>query len=249
MKKLPIIETTTDYARFKTLLGNRLTLDLHVKRLITSFQKRYLFSPILVNENWYIIDGQHRYLAAKALKLPIYYIIVEGYGLEEVQILNSNTSNWKKEDYLKAYCDEGVETYLQMQKFMKDYPDFGIAVSEQLLTNSVGGVNNRGSVEKGRGRVKNFEEGRLTIENLEQSYENAKKVLMFKPYYEGFNRSVFVAALIGVFKNENYNHAEMISKLSHQPSALTHCTNVTQYKLLIEEIYNHRRREKVNLRY
>lgn len=243
------VRTTNDYTRFRTLVGNRKPNDLHVKRLSNSFQKRYLFSPILINEKWQIIDGQHRFLAAKELNLPINYIIVEGYGLNEVQILNTNSANWKKEDYLKAYCDLGSKPYLEMKQFMNDYPDFGISVSEQLITNSVGGVNNRGHLDKGRGRVKNFEEGRLTIPDIKKSYENAEKVMMFKPYYDGYNRSVFVAALIGIFQNENYNHAEMISKLSQQPSSLTHCTNVTQYKLLIEEIYNHRRRDKVNLRY
>lgn len=243
------VRTTTDYARFKTLVGNRKPNDLHVKRLTQSFEKRYLFSPILVNEKWQIIDGQHRFLAAKELGLPINYIVVEGYGLNEVQVLNTNAANWKKEDYLKAYCDLGAENYLQMKQFMSDYPEFGIAVSEQLLTNTVGGVNNRKSVDKGRGRIKNFEEGRLTIPDLRQSYDNAEKVLMFKPYYDGYHRSVFVAALIGIFRNENYKHAEMISKLAQQSYALTDCTNVTQYKLLLEEIYNFKRREKVNLRY
>lgn len=249
VKRSNQVLTTSDYTKFKTLVGNRKLNELHVKRLSNSFEKRYLFSPILVNEKLQIIDGQHRFRAAKVLGLPINYIIVEGYGLNEVQILNTNSSNWKKEDYLKAYCDLGSEPYLVMKQFMNDYPDFGIAVSEQLLTNLTGGVNNSNRIYKSSGRVKNFEEGKLIIPDLEHSYENAEKVMMFKPYYDGYNRSVFVAALIGIFKNENYNHAEMISKLSQQPSALTHCTNITQYKLLIEDIYNHRRREKLNLRY
>jgi hypothetical protein len=243
------VHTTTDYARFVILAGNRKPNDIHVKRLSNSFKKNYLFSPILINEKWQIIDGQHRFLAAKELGLPIYYIIVPGYGLNEVQILNTNSSNWKKEDYLKAYCDLGVENYLKMNQFMQDYPEFGISVSEQLITNTVNGVNNRGNVFKGKGRVKNFEEGRLTIYDLKISYDNAEKILMFKPYYDGFNRSIFVSALIHIFQNKNYNHAEMIGKLSHQPSSLQHCTNSTQYKLLIEEIYNYRRREKVSLRF
>ena len=243
------VHSTKDYSRFKILVGNRKPNDLHVKRLRDSFQKQYLFSPILINEKWQIIDGQHRFLAAKELGLSINYIIVFGYGLNEVQILNTNSANWKKEDYLKAYCDLGVKQYLQMQEFMDNYPDFGIAVCEQLLTNNVGGANNKANLYKGKGRVKNFEEGKLIIPNLEKSYENAEKVMMFKPYFEGFSRSIFVAALIGLFQNENYNHAEMISKLAQQPSSLTICANVTQYKLLIEDIYNYRRRDKVNLRF
>ncbi len=243
------VQETNDYSKFTILKGNRTPNDVHVQRLVKSFEKKYLMSPMLVNEHYQIIDGQHRYLACKQLGLPLRYIMVPGYGLTDVQILNSNSSNWNKYDYLQGYCDLGVQPYMQMKKFMQSYPDLGIAACEQLLTNTVGGVNNRGTVMPGRGRVKNFEEGRLEIPDLKLSYENAEKVMMFKPYYDGYNRAVFVAALISLFKNENYVHAEMISKMAIQPSALTHCSNTTQYKLLLEDIYNYRRREKVNLRY
>lgn len=136
---------------------------------------------------------------------------------------------------------------------MQDYPSFGIAVCEQLLTNTTGGVNNKGiggKVDgKNVGRVKNFQEGNLEIPNIHLAYENAEKIMMFKPYYDGYNRSVFVAAMIGLLKHENYNHSQMIGKLANNPSVLVHCTNVTQYKILLEEIYNFRSRDKVSLRY
>jgi hypothetical protein len=243
------VQETKDYSMFTILKGNRAPNDLHVQRLVKSFEKKYLMSPMLVNEHYQIIDGQHRYLACKKLGLPLRYIMVNGYGLSDVQILNSNSSNWNKYDYLQGYCDLGAPAYIEMKKFMQSFPDLGIAASEQILTNTVGGVNNRNNLMNGRGKVKNFEEGRLEIPNLKLSYENAEKVMMFKPYYDGYNRAVFVAALISLFKNENYVHAEMISKLANQPSALTHCSNTTQYKLLLEDIYNYRRREKLNLRY
>jgi hypothetical protein len=243
------IYKTTDYEKFKILNGNRKPNEIHVRRLVESFKKNYLISPIIVNDKWQIIDGQHRYLAARELKLPIHYLMLKGYGLEEVQIFNTNSSNWKKEDYLKGYCDLGYTDYLQMKQFMFDFPDFGIASAEQLLTNTVGGANNKNEISETRSKIKNFQEGRFKIFNLDKAYENAEKVMMFKNYYDGYNRSVFVAALIGMFKNENYNHAEMISKLSFNPTALQHCSNVTQYKHLLEEIYNYKRRVKLSLRY
>jgi hypothetical protein len=52
-----------------------------------------------------------------------------------------------------------------------------------------------------------------------------------------------------MLKNENFEFAEFITKLKQQPTTLQDCTSITQYKVLIEEIYNYRRREKVNLRY
>jgi len=244
---------TTDYTLFSHLEGNRVVNKLHVERLKASFLKSYLLSPITVNEHYQIIDGQHRFNAAKELYFPIYFIIVPSYGLKEVQLLNTNMKNWKKEDYLHAYCDLGFPEYLKMQKFMDDYPDFGIAVAEQLLTNTTGGVNNRQYSHKidgkNTGRVRNFQEGELEVPDLMLSYENAEKIMTFKPFYDGYNRSVFVAAMIGMFKHEKYNHSQMIGKLKNNPNSLVHCSNVTQYKIMIEEIYNFRSREKVSLRF
>ena len=42
--------------------------------------EKLLMCPIIVNENYEIIDGQHRYSASKELGLPIRYIVGEGYG-------------------------------------------------------------------------------------------------------------------------------------------------------------------------
>lgn len=243
------VQVSNDYSKFKTLIGNRKQNEIHIKRLVSSFKQRYLFSPIIVNEKMQIIDGQHRFLAAKQLNLPINFLVVEGYGLEEVQILNTNSANWKKQDYLKAYCDLGVEPYLQMRQFMLDFPAFGVAIAEMILTDNVNGENKQLVIDKVNMRMMGFQNGELNIPNLSKAYETAEKVLMFKPYYDGYNRSSFVRSLITLFKNKNYVHNEMISKLSKNPTSLIHCANVTQYKLLLEEIYNFRRHDKKNLRY
>lgn len=255
MKVVNQVNQTNDYAMFKTLQGNRNVNKLHVERLKNSFKDKYLLSPILVNQNYEIIDGQHRYNAAKQLNLPINFIIVNDYGLKEVQLLNTNMSNWKKEDYLQAFCDLGYPEYLKMRKFMREFPDFGIMASEQILTNYVGGTNNRDATleidgEKVKTKtLKGFQEGDLYIENEKQAYENAEKIMMFKPFYKGFNRAVFVATMISLFKHQSYNHSQMISKVASNPTSLVDCSNVTQYKILLEEIYNFRSREKVSLRF
>jgi hypothetical protein len=235
------VHSTSDYSKFKILSGNRKVNELHLKRLIKSFEKNYLFSPITINENWEIIDGQHRFFAAKNLGLPIFYIMVFGYSLPEVQILNSNTSNWNKNDYLEAYCDLGYKPYLIMNKFMQDFPMFALTTCEALLRNRSGEYYND--------RSKGFEMGDLVIDNLPLSYENAKKILMFKPYYVGYHRHIFVLTLISLFKNPNYNHLEMINKIKYQSSLLVHCSLRHQYLSILEEIYNFKRRDKVSLRY
>lgn len=240
---------TSDYGQFKTLFGNRNTNALHVKRLIQSFKTRYLFSPILVNEKMQIIDGQHRFLSCKELGLPIYYIVARGYGLEEVQILNTNNSNWTKHDYLKAYCDLGFKPYGELKQFMFDFPDFSIGTCIYLITNSAGDIKKQTTIDKMVVRMKDFEEGKLFIPDLALSYKNADKIMLLKGLYEGYNRGVFVRALIGIFKNPAYKHEDFIGKVKKTPTMLTDCATVMKYKGLIEEIYNYRRSDKINLRF
>ena len=76
-----------------------------------------------------------------------------------------------------------------------------------------------------------------------------EKILLLQPYYEGFKRRTFIYSMYSLIKNPNFEFTEFIQKLKIQPTALQHCTDVDQYIALIEEIYNYKRREKVNLRF
>ena len=247
MKVINQVNQTDDYAMFKTLDGNRNVNKLHVNRLKESFRTAYLLSPILINQRNEIIDGQHRFEAAKALGLPINFIIVNDYGLKEVQLLNTNTKNWGKEDYLQAYCDLGYPEYLKMRKFMRRFPEFGIAACEMMLIDRSNGKS--GTIEGMRCRIKYFEEGNLEIPNYDYSCEIAEKIMQLKPYYDGFNRQVFVRAMCGVFKVAKYNHTVFLQRLDAQPNALQHCATVLQYRLMIEDKYNYRSHNKVSLRF
>jgi hypothetical protein len=142
------------------------------------------------------------------------------------------------------YCDRKVTPYIQMAKFMDDFPAFGISAAIKILTND---TDDKSSTFDNKS--KDFQKGKLEIPNLKLSYANAKKIMAFEPLYDGFTRRTFVATMISLFKNPSYNNEEMVVKLAHNPSQLTDCTTVSQYKLLLEDIYNFRRREKVNLRY
>jgi hypothetical protein len=257
MKVVNQVIETNDYKIFKTLVGNRSVNTLHVKRLKDSFRKAYLLSPIIVNRKLEIIDGQHRFLAAQELGLPINYIVANNYGLEEVQLLNTNMKNWKKEDYLNAYCDLKHPEYLKFRKFMDLFPDLGMMCCEAILTDRLsGGAFSRADSafksntnKRGTYTILYFQEGDLKIKNYNVSIENAEKIMMIKPYYDGFNRSTFVRAMLGIFKIVYYDHNKLMERLIANPTSMQHCSNVTQYKAMIEDIYNFRSRDKVSLRF
>lgn len=248
----PAIGTTRNYAIFKPLRGNRPLDEVLIKRLMESFKQCYLPFLIIVNEFFEIIDGQHREEAAKRLGLPVSYEIRPGYGLKEAQILNQNGKEWNKRNFLNSYCEIGHIAYIQMHEFMDAFPDFGIASAEVILTNNVGGCNNKASLRdngKEIGRVRNFQNGDLIITDIARAYQNARKIMEYKKYFPFFHRVAFVNTMISLFKNPNFNHELMIKKLELQPTALEPCSNMEQYKKLIEKIYNYRSRNKVSLIY
>ena len=80
---------------------------MHINRLKKSMADNYLFTVIIVNENYEIIDGQHRFDVIK-IKTPLHYIMCCGYGLNEVHILNQNSKTWNADDYATGYCNLGL---------------------------------------------------------------------------------------------------------------------------------------------
>jgi len=245
MQKEQVLQTT-DYSKFKFMLGNRRIDQHNLTRLIQSFKKHYLYSPILVNQKMEIVDGQHRFMAAKTLKFPINYIIVKNYGIDEVQVLNTNSSNWNGKDYLAMYVERGFDPYIKLKKFMEDFPDFGIKSAIKIVTN---GMDEDGKVHAIDDKRKDFQEGRLKIHNLSLAYENARKIMEYKKYFSAYTHLRFVSTMIALFKIKKFDNDVLLHKISLSPTSLVPCHNIEQYKELLEKIYNHRTREKLNFRF
>jgi hypothetical protein len=234
------VHSTTDYHLFKSIEGNRNKNLLHINRLKKSISSNYLFTIIIVNENYEIIDGQHRFDVVQELKLPLHYVVCNGYGLNEVHILNQNSKTWNADDYLDGYCQLKYPHYLKYKEFKNRYA-LGHVESMTIL----GGYISNPGID----RTKIFYSGQFAIKNYAKACEIADKIEIISQYYGGYKRRSFVYAMLQLFKNSNFEFTELLQKLKIQPTAIVDCTNTEQYVMLIEEIYNYKRRNKVNLRY
>lgn len=245
---------TNDLKIFKDVIGNRVPNPQHVKRLSASIkQNGMLCNPILVNEKMEVIDGQHRLLASIEANSFIYYIILNGYNLNHVHTLNLNQKNWSKKDFMDGYADMGIESYIKLREFTEKNKEFTFADCVSLCSNASGNavLGNYKARKDGSpsNQSENFVKGTWKGKNFELAYEWSEKLKLIKTYYAGFNRNVFVTTMIGLFKNENFDYSEFMHKIRLQPKALVDCTNVEQQRLSIEEIYNYKSRNKINLRY
>jgi len=248
---------TNDLSIFKQIDGNRVPNLQHIKRLADSIRVYGMkCNPILVNERMEVIDGQHRLMAAKQAESFVYYIIVNGYSLNEVHTLNLNQKNWNKKDYMEGYANMGIESYIELRDFSIKNDDYCFNDCIALCQNTTSG-NTRSLFSQAHaksnlkldGSAQIFEQGTWRTGDINIAQDMANKIRMIKPYYLGYNRTVFVGAMISLLLNELFDFNEFMHKLRLQPSAMVDCANRDQYRTLIEDIYNYKSRNKVNLRY
>lgn len=239
MKQVNQVFMTNDYNAFSNIDGNRDINQLHIKRLKESMETKYISVPIIVNEKFQIIDGQHRFYSAKELNKPIYYIEVDGLGLMDVHRLNSNTKDWNADSFLNGYCKLGKKQYLLYKDFKERF-GFGHNEIQALLSNKT---------RMGGHKIQDFKDGNFVIVDLNQATRNAEKITMCSKYYDGYKRRSFVYAMLDLFARDDYNHLEFLNKLSFQSVKLQDCTTVDQYLILIEEIYNYKRSKTTKVRF
>ena len=229
------VRESKNYKMFKFVDGNRPTNDLHIKRLKESMSEEYLMSPIIVNEQKEVIDGQHRLKVARELQLPIRYIVCAGYGLPQVQRFNQNSKNWGGMEFINAYADLGNEHYHYLIDFM-EANGLSHAVAASLLSEQ----------EKMNEKIK---DGMFKATEKRRGDVIADWINILKPMFTPAAQRNFVRALLSLYSKEDFNFSHFIGKLRLQPTALVPCTNNEQYLSLIEGIYNYKSRNKVNLRF
>jgi len=230
------IRTTTNYNQFKQLTGNRSINQSHKARLMESMRENYRFTVITVNENYEVIDGQHRLACAKELSLPVHYVVCKGYGLSDVQQLNANLKRWTTNDYLEGYCEMDNSNYLFYRLFKNKYK-LGHNECMRLLS----GSNSY--------KFDDFRNGEFKVADSAKAVDYAEKIVALEDLYPGVRRRSFVFAMIDLLDLPQFDYGRFRAKLERQRAKMHDCTSVDQYKDLIETIYNFYTSDKVNLRF
>lgn len=191
--KTKIIQTK-DYNKFNFFDSNRLINNTHVKKLMLSIKKDGLIEEILVNENYDIIDGQHRYMALKELGLPISAKIKFGTSIDSVLPCNLVRKDWKTEDFLHHYARKGYNDYLELEKIYKEEKRLTVTTLLELYTDSRVGA------------IKKFKLGEykinLSIGNYIMNILTVIQPIMHAETYQ----QKFVRAFSDIVKrNQNFN--------------------------------------------
>lgn len=229
-KPMLTIEKTIDYSKFKKLKGNREVQRAHVNVLIkvyTLHSQLVEFTPILINEKWEVVDGQHRVAAWEALGLPVYYAIYEGLSLADVVTLNNSQKPWTPDDFARSWVEQGRSAYQTYLDFKAEFHINHDILLRFLSLASPSILNVR------------FRSGDLLVTDEEKSRDLCSDLVDFKQYYSKWNQRSFAFGFYYLWRHPEYEHDRMLMKLQQQPTRLVACTSPEQYADLLSEIYNY----------
>ena len=201
------IQSTKDYSQFKTIRENREIAVGHVKKLIKSIEWSDMteFTPIIVNENMEILDGQHRLEAAKRLNIPVNYIVSNKGDIETIRLLNSNSRRWFLKDYVDSFAKGGRSEYKQLKEFVENH-EIPVSAAFSLLTYKSAGGNSLGRLKQGLFSDGDFARAeklmKLVYKIIEESDEGVSS-----------NKHRVIMAVMRMSKSEKFSEDFFLKKL------------------------------------
>lgn len=231
VKDFGVIFKTKDYNMFSHINSNRKLNSVNYGKLLRSMKEEQLIIPICVNEKYEVIDGQHRLKVCEELNLPVYFYVLEGYTLSQMKRANLVSANWKKDDFLNAYVNEGQKDYIDFAEMKERY---GLNTSD--LIKIIAKIKCVAATTIGI----NFEEGGLRI-----SEEDKGKITGFLvslqdfSFFKEYKTSKFVSAFLELYFFQGYKHEQMQTRLKTRSEVISPQITKDEYiKLLTNKVYS-----------
>lgn len=232
-KEAGVIYETHDYNMFKRLSGNRTVTTIRAKKIRTSIEKNgYIKSPICVNENYEVIDGQGRLEALEQLDLPVHFYIEPGAGIEQCITMNMYGTTWSLYDYISSYAEGGDANYIRLKSLCNEYGK------------RVGGLSTINFAIK-RADLWNeaIKQGRFTcsVQEFKDAKECLEKLIPFMPYVAKVqgNRNYLKFAIIFSMGCDDVNIKKLLNKMEVMYGNITPIVNIPHALRELSKVYNY----------
>lgn len=232
-KKIGEIFASRNYDQFHFIGGNRQIDRGNVDKIKESMQEEQLIIPVIVNENYGIVDGQHRFTACKELGFPVYYTVQEGYGISQVLRANQGSKKWVNEDFLYQHIQLNNENYIDFRNLCQLY---NISVSDMMkLFCTI--QDEKMSIFK-----QNFRNGAFVMDHKEDAtkFLNALSKFNTDTFHKHYTKSSFVSAFMKLYFRQDYSQDVMNAKLDTNGYQLRQCSTSNDYlSMLCNDVYSY----------
>ena len=253
---------TSSYTMFKYMNGNRALSEQNIRAIMHQIQQHGQQQPIIVNEKYEIIDGQHRLEACKRLQKPVLYYKKNGATIEHVISTNVVGKKWTTLDYFNRFAIEGNENYKRGLEFIKHAQKFGFSQTAAII---MMGGSHRILVMCTDGEIR-YKNSSLVVEKKMALYSlgNAMQLGYFEcppmqelqeimnaiKLFEAFpfiKTKTFVAAFLRVLRVDEFDVQRLKERALRYPSMFTHEPNAIRYLEMFDKVYNYRSKNKLAL--
>lgn len=194
-----VVRKTSDYDMFQLSKFNRNVL---IRNEMLEQAERGFISPIIVNENMVVIDGQHRLEASKRVGVPVTYVIINGLGKDDIVNMNTVQRKWGMSNFIEAFANQGNTEYVKLADILKDvYRNTTVVCQVAFNTQDIKSV--RKAVEGGVFKFYNYEKTLEFFSFLTRFKEQAKVPMKTK----------LSIALYELFKIEKLDKERLINKV------------------------------------
>jgi hypothetical protein len=241
MKTKAKIEQTTNYGLFTYHENQQPMSPVRVRRVIESMRSTGFWpsKPIGVYRSagkLVIIDGHHRFEAAKTLGLPIIFVEEPKSHEHLIGVANSIVGTWKNESFAKLYASRGNRDY----EDLLFYVERGIPLkqaSSLLCGESAHSGNSGQRVRHGTFKIKT------------DKYINAVLCIIdtVKEVAPEITKRAYIDALSLLLFLPEFDQDVLIKRIQAHPTGIVRCADKSQALEALEEVYNFRAREKTPL--
>lgn len=221
----------------------------HVEKIKESMIKNYIPINVKVNQDWYILDGQHSFTALKELGIldakisyTMYYTSCNDHSM--CTLLNNNNKSWDANDYLESFVSIGNENYIWFKEFREKYNLNHQTAIVATFNTSVGGDNKFNFIFNSGNMVISVEEKENAIRVGE--WLNDIKNLINKKDSKITKARIFQKAFIKIAYDKNYNHNRMLKKVESYTDRIYHCSTEKAYVKMLNDVYNFKDKNKIN---
>jgi hypothetical protein len=232
----------TNYSKFTLFEQNRDIDERAVNDLVVSIKKKGQLQPLIVNDLYEVIDGQHRLKACEILDIPVSYLISNKATIKDVVLINNTQRSWRNLDYLKTFSHKSHpnhEEYVKIKVFIEAYGlGFGIAL-DLLAAGSYG----KGGRDSWGGNA--FKAGTFKIRNLEQANRWAGQLIKIKAFAPQLVRILkFSIGFRKIQKLDGFSLNTCYEQIEKNIRKFDRCVNQEDWDEAMVKAYNYNLRKK-----
>lgn len=194
-----IVYKTKNHDIFKLSKFNR---NIILKDSMLTECERGFISPIIVNEDMVVIDGQHRLEASKILDKPVEFVIVKGLGEKDIISMNTVQRPWTLVNYIESFANNGLEEYVKLLNLVK----------EKHLSSSATATIAGGYVEKSRALHERVKNGEFEFHNYKETVEFLRFYERYREQTGALKRTSLAYALFELYQLKKFDRDRMITK-------------------------------------